>query len=36
MGMVSALARPAGALDQDEIAAAKHAEAWFDPVDQRK
>jgi hypothetical protein len=36
MGMVLALGRPAGALDQDEIAAAKHAEAWLILVDQRK
>jgi hypothetical protein len=36
MALVLALGRPAGALDQDEIAAAKQAEAWLILVDQQK
>ena len=36
VALVLALGRPAGALDQDEIAAAKQAEAWLILVDQQK
>ena len=36
MVVMLALGRPAGALDQDEITAAKQAEAWLILVDQQK
>jgi hypothetical protein len=36
MVLVLALGRPAAALEQDEITAAKHAETWLILVDQQK